>query len=343
MIASRPAGGARRRPEGAGLEATTLYIGGCGHSGSTLLDMLLGGHSKISATGEIHRFYLSLNSDEKLHRCTCGESVWTCPFWSAVIDALIAAGAAPDREALKRDFLTTEPGYLDLATDHPQYLTPGPEAESSGASLYNLLMVLGSRALLGAAAAVSGGVAQKRRATRNSLALFRAIREAHGTPVVLDSTKNPGRMKALYLDATERYRLLVLLRDGRAVTYSRMRRNEVGMEKAARIWVSEHRKARVTRATMSGAVMKFIKYEDLCKDPAGTLTDVLAWLGLAYEPGVLEFRSQSHNIGGNPMRFRGGETTIRFDEKWREGLGEADLETFERIGGALNRSLGYGA
>jgi hypothetical protein len=43
------------------------------------------------------------------------------------------------------------------------------------------------------------------------------------------------------------------------------------------------------------------------------------------------------------MRHRRHDSAIVLDEAWRRGLDAADLETFERLGGALNRRLGYGS
>ncbi len=60
-----------------------LYIIGSGHSGSTLLDMLLGGHSKIVGVGEFRMFS---NQKQKLENqiCTCGKKILDCSFWKKV-------------------------------------------------------------------------------------------------------------------------------------------------------------------------------------------------------------------------------------------------------------------
>ena len=57
---------------------------------------------------------------------------------------------------------------------------------------------------------------------------------------------------------------------------------------------------------------------------------------------MMELRKQeSHSLGGNPMRFRLEESTIRLDEQWREQLTEEDLKIFESVAGKMNRKFGY--
>jgi hypothetical protein len=55
-----------------------LYIAGMGHTGSTLLDLLLSSHSRIVSVGEAKTLA------GKPSPCTCGESLEDCSFWSAV-------------------------------------------------------------------------------------------------------------------------------------------------------------------------------------------------------------------------------------------------------------------
>ena len=61
-----------------------IYITSRGHSGSTLLDLILSTHSKVCSVGEIKCLHSS--SDEF---CTCGQiRIWECPYWQRVDDEL---------------------------------------------------------------------------------------------------------------------------------------------------------------------------------------------------------------------------------------------------------------
>ncbi|MFM7674860.1 MAG: hypothetical protein ACKO5F_04580 [Synechococcus sp.] len=68
-----------------------IYITSNSHSGSTLLDMLIGSHSACLTLGEIHK--LTAKSEGE---CACGApSYAACSFWQDVSQRLAAAGLPP--------------------------------------------------------------------------------------------------------------------------------------------------------------------------------------------------------------------------------------------------------
>jgi hypothetical protein len=75
---SNPDNSHRRRP-------TVVYIAGNHRSGSTLLDMVLGSHSRALSIGEI----VALGEYFRQNKlCTCGEHIHDCEFWGEVQDRL---------------------------------------------------------------------------------------------------------------------------------------------------------------------------------------------------------------------------------------------------------------
>lgn len=329
---------------GGSVPATTVYVAGSGHSGSTLLDLMLGGHPKISTLGEAHLLYLCTKMSGTPYRCACGRHVLECPFWRKVEDA--AAERIGDRTpGLLQRLITTDPSYLDHVTDDdPVWIMPLHLAPVSrfNPRLDRLAMVVGSKRLWSALAKVSPNVQIRRTAIQNSVLLYEAVRTAHSTPVVVDSTKNSARLKGLYLKTPHRFLVLYLLHDGRAVTWSRMVREGFSMAECARAWKLEHMKLTSVMWAMPRSIVRKFRYEDLCRNPRAELTRVCEWLGLPYDPQMLEIGSADrHGVGGNPMRYGRRENAIRFDERWRDEIGAADLRTFDKIAGRLNRRLGY--
>ena len=79
-----------------------IYIVGSGHSGSTLLDLLLGSHSCIESDGEIFTFseFFSSMSDRPVERklCTCGSNVEDCGYWQSVKKQLSPSDKSIDLE-----------------------------------------------------------------------------------------------------------------------------------------------------------------------------------------------------------------------------------------------------
>ena len=133
-----------------------------------------------------------------------------------------------------------------------------------------------------------------------------------------------------------------IIRDGRAVTFSQMRRYKISMEEAAKTWVYINGTAQKALWNVPEADQFVLRYEELCDDPAAEMARVCDFLGIDFSDDVLSLdKASSHGIAGNPMRFDRSVSTIKKDEAWKDALSSADLATFERIAGGMNRRLGY--
>lgn len=69
---------------------TVIYIVGLSHSGSTLLDLLLGKRTGVISLGEVEH---ALNKKKKTkegteQKCGCGLSMFECPVWSPVLKCI---------------------------------------------------------------------------------------------------------------------------------------------------------------------------------------------------------------------------------------------------------------
>jgi hypothetical protein len=76
-----------------------VFIASLGHSGSTLLDLILGGHSAIVGLGEVGRSAASADqaSDHRNAICSCGRAAPDCPFWGEVLTRLASEPAAGEQ------------------------------------------------------------------------------------------------------------------------------------------------------------------------------------------------------------------------------------------------------
>lgn len=73
-----------------------IYIAGNGHSGSTLLDLILGSSAEAISVGELRQWnnYVEGRSSAKHQisnyvECTCGETFYNCPFWSKITKEIV--------------------------------------------------------------------------------------------------------------------------------------------------------------------------------------------------------------------------------------------------------------
>jgi hypothetical protein len=61
-----------------------IYIAGSAHSGSTLLDLMLGAHPNVTSVGELQYLKKYWHNNKF---CTCGTPIRECKFWTSVIDS----------------------------------------------------------------------------------------------------------------------------------------------------------------------------------------------------------------------------------------------------------------
>lgn len=170
--------------------------------------------------------------------------------------------------------------------------------------------------------------------------LFRAIAQTSGARWLVDSSKEP-----LYAARLARLpgfdtRYLHLVRDPRAVAFSKMRRRlrpEIHWARAymatrsawssAGSWNATQRRVEVAHREVDRPWMH-LRYEDLAADPRAALMPLIAQLGirndgadpLAFLKGDTACVSVGHSVSGNPMRFRHGTLHITPDEEWRRAM-----------------------
>ena len=118
-----------------------LYIAGSSHSGSTLLDLLLGSHPAIESVGEAKKIpavAARIRAGEN-PLCTCREPVVTCAFWRQVMPADPAElqKNAAANAALFRSALTS--GGKQIALDSSK--TSGRAEMLARSELFDLTLV----------------------------------------------------------------------------------------------------------------------------------------------------------------------------------------------------------
>lgn len=87
------------------MQPSIIFIASLSHSGSTLLDLLLGAHPSLVGLGELYKVLQMSRAQlesEKVMRCTCGQHVADCIFWNPTIAALQKEADSP----LAKKYLT---------------------------------------------------------------------------------------------------------------------------------------------------------------------------------------------------------------------------------------------
>jgi hypothetical protein len=294
-----------QRPNGA---ARLVYITSPGHSGSTLLCMLLGARKGWFATGELQRLPWQLarrhtegDSVEALTLCTCGRSFPQCPVWGRAVPAA----------AFEDAYANFNLSFLERQAWRPaDERRPSPFLEL----VYRRLNETPLHRLTDAIRPVEAA-----RIARRNWELIDRAAELSGASVVIDSTKPLVRYHLL-----NRFRpvdLIVLSRDVRGVASSAVKYGRDPVQACAN-WLRFYQ--RTIRYLEANAVRPaMVRYEDVCTDPESVIGRIARVFNLPLPDGPTE---EFHIVAGNPSRYR--PLDVKRDDSWKERL---DPDTLSRI------------
>ena len=290
--------------EGGPAPARVLFIGGCGRSGSTLLDRMLGELPGFVSTGEVRFIWQRGLVENRL--CGCGEPFRECPFWRSVGEEAFGGWDALDAE---------EVVALDRAVNRHRYipLLLAPRlSRSFEARLQRYVDILG--------------------------ALYAAIERVSGGACIVDSTKDPPFAFLLERVPTIDLRIVHLVRDSRGVAFSwtkQVRRPE--KDEVVRFMDTYHPVEMGVRWVVYNACFHLLgrlgvprlmtRYEEVVASPRREIERMVALAGADVDREAFDFLNGRrvelgvhHTISGNPMRFQRGAIELAVDEEWRSRL-----------------------
>ena len=297
-----------------------LYILAPSYSGSTLLTYLLAQHESIATIGELKATRMG---DIDAYRCSCGELIRECDFWTRL-------SSRAGEEGL--DFSLDEFGTVygkgeGFVNKIVRALVRGPMFENARRALLALL---------------PESMTRVQAVTRQNLALSKIVCEMQGGSVFLDGSKDSARLLYYLRSGEWDIKVIYLQRDGRGVTNSYVKHDGVDYDGAIAYWRKAVTELQRMRGRLGGDSVYDLRYEDLCREPEQKLAEICRWLGIDELDHGATFDAESQHVLGNSMRLN-NVTEIRFDEAWRKKLTPENLRDFEERAGALNRSLGYEA
>jgi hypothetical protein len=309
-------------------QATVLYLGGHGRSGSTILAQTLGQIPGLVYVGELwHVWYRGIRDNE---RCGCGQLFSSCEFWSAVGEEAFGGW-----ENVDVDKMVKLRPYVERRRYTPHY----------------------------ALAAKTNVRSRKVNTLREECGpllerLYRAIQTVSGAAVIVDSSKHFSYAVLLSLLSFADLRVVHLVRDSRAVAYSWGRTKEspavvggrlmprMSPAQASRAWSIQN----YPYALLSGlAYLSRLRYEDFVSNPNVYLAETLVRVGFDDEANRLHdvirgrqiFLSKEHTVSGNPVRFRTGSIELQPDEEWRIKMRGTDKNIVTALTAPLLLKYGY--
>ena len=309
-------------------QATVLYIGGHGRSGSTILAQTLGQLPGFINVGELWQvWYRGLRDNE---RCGCGQPFYSCEFWRAVGNEAFGGWEHVDADTMEE--------YRPYVK-RPRY-----------APHYALAAKTGVRSRKVNTLVEEWGPKIER--------LYRAIQTVSGAEVIVDSSKRFSYAVLLSLLPFTDLRVVHLVRDSRAVAYSWGRTREspavvggrfmpqLNPTQASRAWSIQN----YSYGFLSGfAHLSRLRYEDFVSDPTIYLAETLVRVGFDDEAenltNVIRGRqislSTDHTVSGNPGRFRTGSIELKPDEEWKVKMRGVDKNVVTALTAPLLLKYGY--
>lgn len=298
-----------------------LFVGGYGRSGSTLIDLALGSVPGIVPVGEFRHLFGRALGDNEL--CSCGRQFQECPFWAEVIAMAFPAGLdrAEVHEAMQ-------------AVNRVAAL-PRIKFEALAGSAFRRSMQIYGEALAAA---------------------YQAVLDVTGGDVIVDSSKYPVHGLFLRAGAVVDLRVMLLVRDARAVAYSWTRkriRPEVH-------WTERHMPQHsLLRSSAAWSASNYLtgllddgstpfrlqRYEDFVADPDGQLAEIASFaLGAAPAAQVIfgaAPEGETHTVAGNPLRLAGDRLEVRPDVAWKGALSAAQQTMIAMTSPVGMRRFGY--
>ena len=191
------------------------------------------------------------------------------------------------------------------------------------------------------------GVAKKGsyRRYRQAIEGFWRDSAAAGTSVWVEKTPKHVRQLGFILNAAPSSRIVLICRDPRDCVAS-LKRRYGRFGKALRRW--RHDNGRVDRWRHHPQVT-LLRYEDLVDDPQACLEQLMARLGLDFDPAQLHYHQQQVSwygeTGAGHRELRNqqiNQPLFNSSGRYGEQLSAAEIALVHRRCGRLARRLGYG-
>jgi len=177
-----------------------------------------------------------------------------------------------------------------------------------------------------------------KRVKNTNRVLVEILMDKMGGSIFLDGSKDPIRLKYLSQIPEWDIKVIHMVRDGRATSYSYMKNYGITMDQAAREWRQTCNEFPNIERFIDSKNIYFTRYEDLCRDQNGALDDIFGFLGVGHDLSDNDFSKQ--HILGNSMRLT-DDFNVKMDNRWKNALSPEDLACFSRTAGEINAKYGY--
>ncbi len=278
-----------------------VYVNGWWRSGATILSRSLGNSKEAFFAGELKDYWRIRFM--KHNKCSCGEKFPTCSFWQEVSKEHIRSFPSINFEELKNEFREIEKwsNYFKL-----RKLIKNKKETSLKPILVKYLA--------------------------HNEKLYEIISRITGKKIIIDSSRNPGRLLALLSSNKIEIYTINIIRDPRATMNSLIQKdirnvNENRQKTPLNIlnWNIKNLLGLDIMKKIDADKGTYISYKNFTRHPAQVLEKLKNRLNLSlnYEEVNGKFSinlEAGHIFSGNRSRFNTGKITITEDTNWERKL-----------------------
>lgn len=248
--------------------------------------------------------------------CACGERVRSCSFWRPVVEQWQAGQAS-------------------------HFIEDYRQAQWKVGTVFSHRRWFGGRDLDAF--------------SRHTARLIKLIADRAGTPVIVDSSKWPGRAMALAKIKGIDLHVVHLVRDVRGVAWSLSKAYEADAAKglqrvivpkpllySAARWAYVNLAAEWLCRKVGPSKHLRIRYEDVAADPVGSLERIASLAGVALDPQDFEAGAfnPAHQVAGNRLRMQKA-IRVKSDDSWQREMPSRKRKLLTRACGILLARYGY--
>ncbi len=294
-----------------------LYFVLCpSYHGATLLALLLNNHPRISSLGDA----IPLRAYDQ--KCACRKFVSQCEFWQH-IEKELDTGRFADLDYLLPVYLSIYPhkslnkvlnkgfGLLSL------YTSP---------KVWKLLGTIGHKYV------------------QTYLKFYETVCAIQGTEIFVEGSKRLIEILAIkgVTGHENTMKVLHLTRDPRGYFNSLKKHYpHASLKSAAKEWNRYYRIVERFRCFLGRSNYFFLRYEDLCREPADRMQQVFEFLQVESEDVChAPVNFNKHHLMGNEMIFQ-FDGTVRYDDAWQQRLSDDEQKKLIELTQPLSSKFGY--
>lgn len=242
-----------------------IYIASYSFSGSTLLDLILGGHSKLLSSGELLRFNSSIINYAK-KGCTCGMPEDKCEYWISVREEF---NKYMRYHGIREDFSLPQINILN------KYQAKAPDQFGVHTDY-----------------------------EKSTYYLMKSMLKISGKEVIIDSSKTIPRLLVLLNSDLFDTRIIYLQKIFEGTMYSIHKRGQSTVKNGIKWYFYYKMLMDLIKKYDMVHKSYLIKFEDLLNTTDDVINELSKFLEIEFSPNMLDITAADrHIIGGNRMRY----------------------------------------